>query len=147
MTEPDNAEAAERPEAKRPSKRFASWWPVAAPTIALLVGLVLGGVVVGVANNGDAPTANGDPSSPSDGNATEAPADSPTTVVVPAECLAAVDTVDQLTELIQQGVGAIRDFQPQQLRELLTELERLDSQARQQAKACRAVRVEQSPDP
>lgn len=142
-----HAETTEGSGIERSSTRFASWWPVIAPAIALLVGLLIGGVVVGVANGGDTPSADQEQTaSPSGGDATASPTGDPTTVVVPAECLAAVDTVDQLTKLTREAVGAIRDFEPQQLREMLTKLEKLDNSARQQAEACREVKVNSSPD-
>ena len=130
------------PATQRSPTRLASWWPVVAPAIALIVGLLIGGVVMGVANDGDTPSRSQQGAdSPSAGATTGAPTGEPTTVEVPADCLAAVDTVDQLTELTREAVGAIRDFQPQELRDLLARLEKLDAQARRQAQACREVKV------
>jgi hypothetical protein len=125
-------------------RRSTSWWPVLAPAGMLLVGLLIGGVVVGVAG-GDTPSAGPQPThSPSVGEVTESPVSGATTVVVPNECLAAVDTVTDATEVIREGAGAIRDFQPKQLRSLLRKLEDLDQRARQQTQACRAVQAKQS---
>ena len=145
MTEHHGSERVERTSAQGPPKR--SWWAVLAPAAALLVGILIGGVVVGVADDDEAPSAEPQPtSSPTAGNASESPAkDGTTAVVVPQECLAAVDTAEEATALIRQGAGAIRDFQPKKLRSLLTRLEELDQQAREQAQACRDVQVERSP--
>jgi hypothetical protein len=122
-------------------------WSVIVPAVALLVGLLIGGVVVGVADgDGDSPSAAPEP--------TESPTDSPspspadggaTALVVPDECLAAADTVEEVTALVRQGVGAIRDLQTAELRSVLRELEGLDQQAREQAQACRESRIEESP--
>lgn len=146
MTEHDrDPETPNKSGAQTSSTRLASWWPVLAPAVALVVGLLIGGVVVAVANNGDASSAQEGPAgTPSADEATESASSAPTTVVVPAECLAAVDTVDQLTRLTREAVGAVRDFRPAELRGLLTDLEKLDGQARRQAKACRAVKVQTS---
>ncbi|HET6561743.1 MAG TPA: hypothetical protein VFG72_07705 [Marmoricola sp.] len=128
---------------RSPTRSRSSWWPVIAPAGALLAGVLIGGVVVGVADDDDSPSADPQPSaSPTDGEESESPAPGATTIVVPDECLAAVDTVEQATELTRKGAGAIRDFEPQQLRSLLRELEQLDQQAREQAQACRDVRTE-----
>ena len=142
MTEHHGPERPERPSTQRSSERSTTWWAVVAPAAALLVGILIGGVVVGVADD-DAPAADPQPtSSPTAGDVTESPGEGPMTVVVPEECLAAVDTVEEATALTREGAGAIRNFQPQKLRSLLTRLEELDRRAREQAQACRGVQVD-----
>lgn len=72
------------------------------------------------------------------------PSAAATMLVVPDECLTAVETVEEVTELVRQGAAAIRDFQTAELRSLLRELETLDTKAREQVQACREVRTEES---
>lgn len=126
-------------------ERSTSRWSTLIPAAALLIGLLIGGVVVGVSDGGDIPTTNPQPTDSSTGSATTDPSEAATIVVVPDECLAAVDTVQQVTDLVRQGAAAIRDFQMAELRSLLRDLETLDTKARQQAQACRDVRTEESP--
>lgn len=146
MTENNGPPRAGATNASPPSTRSRGWWSVLVPAAALLVGLVIGALVVGVADDADAPSTRTQPSnSPTVGDRGQSSEGADTTVVVPAECLAAVDTVAEATQLTREGAGAIRDFDPQQLRSLLRELEALDERAREQAQACREVGVEQSP--
>jgi len=121
--------------------RPSGWWFAVVPALTLIVGLVLGGLIVGVA--GDDPAA--DPS-PTDAPTTpEASPSGDVTVAVPQECVAAADTVQQATGLIRDGVAAVRDFRPEELIDLINELEDLEALAREQAAACSAVDVSQSP--
>jgi hypothetical protein len=121
----------------------SSWWPVLAPAVALGVGLLIGGAVVGVADDDEAPSTTPAPASSSTlDDPTGAPSEGETTIVVPDACLAAVDTVEEATQLTRDGAAAIRDFEPAELRALLTELEELDQQAREQARACRDADVQ-----
>ena len=126
-------------------ERSTSRWSTLIPAAALLIGLLIGGVVVGVSDGGDIPTTDPQPTDSPTLSATTDPNTAATIVVVPDECLAAVDTVEQLTDLVGQGAAAIRDFRTAELRSLLRELETLDKKARQQAQACRNVRTEESP--
>ncbi len=123
-----------------------SRWATLVPAAALLVGLVIGGAVVGVAVGGDeddADSTSPQPSSSASGDAAE-PSAAATVVVVPDECLAAVSTVEEVTEVLRQGASAVSDFRTDELRSLLRELEALDVQARDQVEACRDVRTEAS---
>ena len=63
---------------------------------------------------------------------------------MPDECLEAASTVEEVTEVLREGVGAVSDFRTDELRSLLRELEALDLQARDQVEACRDVRTEES---
>lgn len=124
--------------------RSGSLWSVLAPAAALLVGLVLGGVLVGVINDDDEPSAEPETSaSPTPDDAS--PSESATIVVVPNECLEAADSVEEALQLVERGAAALRDFESAELRELLRELETLDAQARAQAEACQEVQTAQSP--
>jgi predicted RNA-binding Zn ribbon-like protein len=113
------------------------------PAVALLIGLLIGGVVVGIADDGD-DGASADPQ-PTQSPTAGVQEGAATVVVVPEDCLAAVETVEEVTERVRQGAAAIRDFRTAELRSLLRELESLDQQARDQVRACRAVRTEESP--
>ena len=126
----------------------ASKWSVLIPAMALLIGLLIGGVVVGVADGGDDATSTApQPTESATGSATAGPSEgAATTLVVPDECLAAADTVEEVTGLVRQGAAAIRDLRAAELRSVLRELETLDLRAREQARACRESRVEESPD-
>jgi hypothetical protein len=115
---------------------------VLAPAVALVVGLLIGGVVVGVAGDDEAPTTTPAPTSPTVDDPPGSPTDGGTTIVVPDACLEAVNTVEDATQLTRDGAAAIRDFEPAELTALLTELEELDQQAREQAQACRDADVQ-----
>ena len=116
-------------------------WFVLAPAIALVIGLVLGGLVVwaGQEDSSDVTAAEDDPDS--------TPSPSPTTtaedtaIVVPSECLEAAETVESATEVFRDLAGALRDFRADELSDLLSRLETLEEQARDQADACRQVDV------
>lgn len=115
-------------------------WVVAVPAAAFLVGLGLGALVVGVAGDDEGSAAE----------ATESPSASPgpaTAVVVPDSCLEAAETVEEATGLIREGVGAIRSFEPDELIDLLDQLEDLDNLAREQAATCTASTVTDAPLP
>lgn len=118
-----------------PSQRSRGWWTVLVPAVALLIGLGLGGLVVSVAGRSDTQA----PPTPTPSPAQPAPSD--VTVVVPHECLDAVDTAEQATQRIREGVSAIRDFKPDQVVTLLNDLEDLDTLAREQAKVCQQTDV------
>ena len=122
------------------------WWSTLIPAAALLIGLLIGGVVVGVAG-GDSGSTTPQPTDSATEGATEDPSTAATAVVVPDECLAAVETVEEVTELVREGVAAISDFQTDALRSLLREFETLDARAREQIQACREVRTEEAPLP
>lgn len=91
----------------------------------------------------DAPSTTPQPTDSPTNSATADPSAAATMLVVPDECLAAVETVEEVTELVRQGAAAIRDFQTAELRSLLRELETLDTKAREQVQACREVRTEE----
>lgn len=125
----------------------ASRWSILVPAAALLVGLVIGGAVVGVAVGGDdddAASTSPQPTPSSSGQDAADPSAAATVVVVPDECLDAVSTVEEVTRVLREGASAVSDFRTDELRSLLRELEALDLQARDQVDACRDVRTEAS---
>ena len=126
-----------------------SGWFVALPALTLLLGLVLGALIAGVAVDG--PLTGEDPSS--DPTSTESPSPEPDEtsptgdieVVVPQECLEAADTVEEATKVLRDGVGAIEDFEREPLLDVLNRLEDLEAEAREQADRCSDVDVNRSP--
>lgn len=117
------------------------------PAVTFVLGAVLGGIVVGVAGDNEPGPGAGETAEPTP-SATNAPSAGDTAVVVPQECLAVADTVDQLTDVVRDNVDAIRDFRSKEIVEMLNRLEDLDQQARSQANACREVQVQTvSPSP
>lgn len=146
MTEHEGSPGPDTTATEPQPGRSRSWWPVLAPAAAFLIGLLLGGLLVGVVSDDDGtPTAEQEPDQSTtmttDG-ASPSPSPGDTTVVVPEECLAAVDTVEEALDLADRSAGAIRDFQPDELRSLLRELEALDQEARAQAEACQQVQAD-----
>lgn len=137
--------------AANPSGRTRPGWFVALPALTLVIGLVLGGLIAGVAIDGS-PTDEGPTTDPT---STESPTStgSPTTdpdepaptgnveVVVPQACLEAADTVEEATKVLRDGVGAIENFDRQPLLDALNRLEDLEAKARAQANRCSEVEV------
>lgn len=115
-------------------------WFVLAPAIALVVGLLLGGLLVWAGQDDPSKVTAPDPD-PTSSPTPSATAGEDTAVVVPSECLEAADTVEEATEVFRDLAGALRDFRADELRQLLTRLETLEAQARSQADACRDVQV------
>ncbi len=129
-----------------PSEQSGSRWAVLVPAAALVIGLVIGGVVVGVAGGGsESPSGSAETSPSSSPEDETSPSAAATVVVVPDECLEAVSTVEEVTEVLRQGADAVGEFRTDELRSLLRDLEALDLQAREQVEACRDVRTEASP--
>ena len=144
MTEHEEPRADGATETTSRAEGSRSWWPVLAPAAAFLAGLLLGGLLIGVVSDDDG-TPAADPesgaSTSADGSSAS-PSEGDTTIVVPEECLEAVDSVEQALDLADRSAGAVRDFQPEELRSLLRELEGLDQQARAQVEACRQVEAD-----
>lgn len=120
----------------------ASWWrslAVVAPAVALVVGLVIGGVVVGAGET----SGSSRPSPTATVTVTDAaePTPSDTSVVIPQACLDAAETVEEATDVLRDGVGAVRGFRRSELVDLLNRLEDLETQARDEATTCSEVEV------
>lgn len=136
------------PEASAPpSSRPPSRWAVLVPTLALLVGLVLGGVVVGVAQDGDGGAADDASTSEDAGSPSESPSvDEPgTAVVIPDSCLDAAESVEEATRLIRDGISAIREFRADEILDLLDNLEDIDNLARDQVSTCTGTTITDAP--
>lgn len=117
------------------------WLASTVPALTFLIGVVLGGLVIGLAgDDGGEPDAG-----PVATNGSEPTPTSDVTVVVPDACIEAAATVTEAVDLIRDGVGAVRDFRPQELVDLLDELEDLDARARDLALQCSEVGVSGAP--
>jgi hypothetical protein len=115
-------------------------WYVLVPAAALLVGILLGALVVGVVGDNDQPEdPSREPTSP------PTPTAAGTGVVVPDTCLETADTAEQMITTLRDGIGAIRQFQEDRIRALLDELEDLEARARRQAAACRDTSITDVP--
>jgi hypothetical protein len=143
MPDADRPEPTETngPETSSPSR----WWFSAVPAVTFLVGLVLGGLVIGLGLSGEEGSTPGADSTPTPTNGEQPTPTSDVTVVVPNACLEAADTVEQAMDLIRDGVGSVSEFQPEELGEVLDQLEDLDARARELARQCAEVDVSRSP--
>ena len=144
MTDPKSPRPAEpSPDGETPGRPLTHWGIAAAPAVALVFGLLLGGLVVGVAGGGSSPkeetTVTVTPT-PSESSSAD------TAVIVPRECFEAARTVREVTALIQDNVSAIRDFRGNAIVEMLNRLEDLTQLANEQADACSKVRITPSGD-
>ncbi len=120
-------------------------WYVALPAVALVVGLVLGGLVVGLSMSGDS---GGDDEDTAGGQSTtsaQPTAVASDTLVIPAACAQAADSVRDAASLLNDGVAAIRNFQRKKIVDLLNQLEDLSRQAQEQAQTCSASGVTTAP--
>ncbi|WP_435746149.1 hypothetical protein [Nocardioides sp. SYSU DS0663] len=134
------------PQPARPSR-----WYVAAPAVALVVGLVLGGLLVGVAGGGGLDDLGGDGTGATEapesaGVASSDPEDEEpgTAVVVPDTCVEAADSAQRVVDALRRGISAIRELRAQEVIDLLDELEDIDARVRDQVDACREVEVTDS---
>lgn len=123
--------------------RTTHWSLIAVPAVALLVGLVLGALVVGVGNGGSTADPEGRVTvtvSPSANSSED------TAVIVPRECAQAAETVQEATQLIRDDLSAVRNFQASKIVDLLNELEDLTNQANEQARTCSDISVTPTSD-
>ncbi len=144
--DPDGTGAAGAARTSSGGGRLPSWALVAAPAVALVVGVVLGVVLTSV--GGDSSGKDADDSPTTSASDSSSPGTGDVAVVVPSECGDAAETVQEATNLIRENVSAIREFRTKDIVEFLNELEDLDQQARDQAEACSKVDVSTvSPSP
>ena len=146
MTDPEATPPAESGPAsdRAPGGPGTHWGIAVAPAAALVVGLLLGGLVVGVAGGGSSPkTETTVTATPTAGSTSTAD----TAVIVPQECFEAARTVREVTTLIRDNVTAIREFRGQAIIEMLNQLEDLTQLANDQADACSEVRITPSGEP
>lgn len=115
--------------------RLPTWVTVAAPAVALVIGLALGALLT--SGNSDSGEADDSPTQSESGPAS--PSEGDVAVVVPHECRDAAETVQEATDLIRENVSSFRNFRTKDIVDLLNQLEDLDQQARDQARACSQV--------
>lgn len=138
MTDPatPTTAGANPPDGPRPLSR----WVVALPAIALVVGIALGALVVGVAtDNPDTPDRADEPT-PSASESGDS-----TAIIVPDACRQAAASVAEATNLLRDAVSDIRNFRAEEILSLLNQLEDLDTQAREQAALCTDIEVTPAP--
>jgi hypothetical protein len=128
------------------------------PAIALVAGLLIGGVFVALTgigaggssgtsgqavSNGAAATGSESPGSGTAGStsATAEASASPTdiTITVPAECVQLTNDSQRLLDLVDQAVTAARDLDATRLSEIVSQLKQAQEQLQQQTDACRAA--------
>jgi hypothetical protein len=135
MTAPDGHGRPAQQDTVMPSTGNPSRWVLTAvPAAAFVIGLVLGGSVVGVGLSDNDPSAASE-TTPSP-TAPEPTSTSDVTVVVPNACLEAARTIDEALELIRGGADSVRDFEPEELVQMLNELEDLDNRATALSQQC-----------
>lgn len=124
-------------------QRRSSAWYVLVPAVALVLGLVLGGLLVWVGKDpGVAPT---DPATTSQTPEPVEPSQAGTAVVVPDACLEAADSAREAVDAIQKGVGSVRNFNGDEIIDLLDRLEDIDARVRDQVATCRETEVTDAP--
>lgn len=146
MTDPTSPPPADpSPGSDRPGDGPRTHWGIAVvPAAALVIGLLLGALVVGVAGGGSSPKAESTVTvTPTPSAASTAD----TAVIVPRECFEAARTVREVTTLIRENVTAIREFRGKAIIDMLNQLEDLSDRANDQADACSEVRITPSDEP
>lgn len=125
------------------------WWTIVVPAVTFLVGLGLGLVVMVATGDpsepdADIPAADESPSASSSAEGTDTP---DTVVTVPGACEDAARNISEATRLLDDVAASVRDFQPDELVDLLDQLEQLDAETRELAEQCGAVDVTATPSP
>ncbi len=119
------------------------------PAVAFVVGLVLGGVVVAITGIGDTtrqPAVAGSTASPTGSPSASSPATSGTsptssdaTVTIPGQCLQLTNNSQQLLDLVGQAATAARDLDAAKLSAVVSRLQQVQQQLKQQTDACRSA--------
>lgn len=120
---------------------------VLVPALTFLAGLLLGAALMwaGRPESGDsAPARQPEASATAPTPGTPSPG-AEGDVVVPAACLRAADTAEQMLGLVREGAQALGDLDTRRLQALIDELEQLDAQLRSDAGDCRLRRLSPSP--
>jgi len=118
-----------------------AWFLAAAPAATFLVGVLIGGLVFGVAIKNDG---SGDASSirSTTPPTVTGPTSSDVTVTVPGACEDAAAVVQQSLDLLRQAATAVRDFNPSEVVDVLDQLEEADAELRELSTQCSAVDVQ-----
>lgn len=113
------------------------------PAIALVVGLVAGGLFVGLTDLGGSgdTTSQGPTSTSSTSPASSSSSSTPADVVitVPGACLSLTDDSQELLDLVDQAATAARDLDAAALSSVVSKLQDAQSQLRTQTDACRTA--------
>ena len=112
------------------------------PAIALVVGLVVGGLFVGLTDlGGSGDTASQGPTSTSSTSPAGSSSSTPTDVVitVPGACLTLTDDSQELLDLVDQAAKAARDLDAAALSSVVSKLQDAQSRLRTQTDACRTA--------
>lgn len=133
------AESEEPPAAERPRLgRAARWWATAG---AFVVGLLVGGVLVGLAAGGSTPlpqraTARPSPSPGAPASPTPTPAGATGQVAVNQACLRAINAAQDIYGRLDALGTAVRQFNAARLDEVIQQLEPLQNRLRQSLGDC-----------
>jgi len=121
------------------SPRSRHYWLL--PVVAFVIGCVLGGVLVGVAQTGSggsgADGANAAPSPTVPVGGTTRDADLEVRATVPAECLEAVDLATSSLDTVEEGLAALQEFDTATLRDVFGELQDSQPELSRLAARCR----------
>ncbi len=115
------------------------------PAIALVVGLVVGGLFVGLTDLGGSGeqtsqgSSTGSTSSTSSAGSSSSSSGSDVVITVPAACLNLTDESQALLDLVDQAVTAARDLNASDLSAVVSKLQDAQSRLRTQTDACRTA--------
>ena len=114
------------------------------PAIALVVGLVAGGLFVGLTDfGGSGGTTSQGTTSPSStspaGSASSSSTPADVVITVPGACLALTDDSQELLDLVDQAAQAARDLDAAALSAVVSKLQDAQSRLRTQTDACRTA--------
>ena len=117
------------------------------PAIALVVGLVVGGLFVGLTDLGGSgdqasssgTSSTGSTSSASSPGSTSSGTPSDVVITVPGACLTLTDDSQELLDLVDQAVTAARDLNASELSSVVSKLKDAQGRLRTQTEACRTA--------
>lgn len=126
----------DRPQPPKRRGLMATAWLL--PVTALIVGVLIGFVIWGTANNDDSSTGLADNSpTPSSAPAGES-AGTTVTVAVPQSCLDAVDESQASLDLLDQATQAISDLDAARLQTIVDDLQTASERIRALGEECQA---------
>lgn len=108
------------------------------PAITFLLGLVLGGVLIGVANLGpDGADGTGE-AAPAPATSSATPTDD-VTVTVPRPCVDVAERSEEVLDLVQRAAAAVGDLNARELGTIVDEMQALEPEVRENAAACQEL--------
>lgn len=119
--------------ASRRDRRF-----LLVPAITFLLGLVLGGVLIGVADLGADGSDGTQEAAPAPTTASATPSDD-VTVTVPRACLDVAERTEEVLDLVQRAAAAIGDLDARELGTIVDEMQTLEPEVRENAAACQEL--------